>query len=214
MPVIRTGTIHYEQGTYKQVVKYKVREKRFSIILPEWTHEYLGYDTVYGETLDRVDTAFAVAMREYDELARYKKRVIVYDFKANAFIWNEDKTRCIFRKEEISFSKGTGLSFWYNVLDERQAPGEKHKKYYLLDGRYAQADWHDSLKVIEWTKDRENFCKALETGLEQMIMNAWEFFNQEPDKIAQLIDSGLKLLPEPNKTSVQEEEIDASNCEM
>lgn len=205
MTVIRTGTIHYEQGTYKQIVNYTLREKRFWIVLPPWTHDFLGYEKVYGETLDQVDSAFIVTMREFDELARYKKRVIVYEFKARVFIMDKEGKRCIFRKEEISFAEGTGLTFNYGVYDERLAPGEKTKKYYRPDGRFAFSEYMTPYSQMEWTNAREDFCKLLKKNLENLIMNAWDFFHQDPEQMVLLIDSGMNLLPGPIERGLSDE---------
>ena len=200
MVVVSKERINYEQGIFYQIVKFTKRTKKFSILLPEWTHEYLPENTVYSETYDGVEKAFKRAMREYDEVARYKKKVIVYKFEGNAVLWDETGERVSFRKDDLRFSAGTALSFSYSVVIERQAPGAKEKKYYWLDNRYAFTDYNESRKVMEWTQEREDFCKALKLGLNTMIKGAWEFFNEQgPEQIAVLIDAGVRLLPDSEK---------------
>ncbi len=129
-----------------------------------------------------------------------EEKVIFYHYKCNAIIWNDDQTTVIFRKEEV-FMAGTALSLEWHV-GYRQERKDESPRFYYLNRNLAQVDrWREKVKYMTWTEDRERFFRALQKGLDEIILSAYTFFNETPD-IAGLIDQGrINLLPSPGDSS-------------
>lgn len=226
MPVISRNRIIYEDPKgngenieWYEVVNFEVRTKKFSIKLPEWWHTTLGYNTVYADTLESVEYAFSRAGSEFIDLSTNRRKVILYQFEANAQIWDEVRDRMGFRENEMAFTKGTSLDFWWCIAYECTSQFNKHKKYVTDDKHFKgylephvwssanyyigeDSDYH-KYNVIEFTEERQQFFLHLQKSLDDIILKAWTFFHLDTDEVAKLTQQfkSLNALPAlPEKT--------------
>lgn len=178
-------------GEFIVEVEYAVRKKSFIIKLPDKVKETIGKAMVAAETFDDAKDQFSESIKEYNNAKTIERKVIVYHFRATAWVMDEEERRCIFREDEVSFAKGTALDLFYEVLVEKTL--FNRKSYHYLNGNYAYGD-NEGFQVMDWTEQREDFFKMLNKGLQHTIMKAHAFFNANNDDIMKFIDSGGKLL--------------------
>ena len=140
-------------------------------------------------------------MITFQDLCKNREKVIVYNFKVNAIIWDEDHKRVTFRKEELTFSKGTALDLRWYVGFRATSKLEEYPQYLYLNGNNADRDYSNTkVSYMPWTPEREAFFKRLQESLDDMILRAYNFFQQTED-IPKLIDAGMRLLPAPQEES-------------
>lgn len=198
MVYIKSDTVRIGDKSYKLVIRYLARRKRFVTTLPDVMQKVLGYKEIEAETQEQLENKWHPTIKKYTEAITAEEKVIVYKFKCNAIIWNEDNTRVIFRQEDI-FKAGTALDLsWY--VGFRQVREGEDPHFYYQNRNLAHVDrWKEKVKYMAWTEDRERFFKALQKGLDTMILNSYRFFN-ETDDIHKLIDAGtINLLPAPGE---------------
>ena len=219
MPPLRKNTIYInakngEAVAFTKITNFEVRSKKFSIQLPQWWADLIGYNTVHGDTLDQVDLAFREAGERFEQMSNKKRKVILYDFQSKAMMFllknggivvgHEPNSKrdgvdlvgidkCILRTDfgyegGMSAEGTTALDFEYTVCYEVTNDFEKYASYVTEDG-YKVADNHlDKVKVIEWTPQREQFFAAFEMALTKLIVKMHTFLYSKPETIAQQID--------------------------
>lgn len=192
-----------------KVIKYYSSTKHFIIELPAWWHDILDYKKVSGETEDKVNAAFRDAKKEYEERCTTRRKVILYQFQASAVIneyaENGKFKRVIFRKDEVSFSEGTALDFWWRVGYELRSSVDPKPKYIDLKERSIS---HGDHKVMDWTQQREDFFQALQANIDNLILKAHTFFKQDVKTVAQIVDQAKRFerLPDFSEKGGQHEE--------
>lgn len=231
MPNIQTNTIYLnvEGGktvAFKRVTKYDVKAKLFTIALPDWWAALLNYNLVSGETLDKLEAEWRKAQELFDEKSSHKRKVIIYEFKSSAMLFQlkdgglvvggephscSEVEKCLMRtngnytKESMSFTQGTALDFWFAIAYEVTSKFEGYETYvtekgrHIRDNRLAGNKPENKVKAINWTQEREEFFCNFEAELTKLIYKMHTFLLLDPKAVAGLIDKYkfANALPDP-----------------
>lgn len=168
----------------------------FNIPVPEFAIPVLGYPLVSGKVKDKTVRAWEKAGREYAERLTAKEKVIVYEVEVTAIVWDKDHERVIFREDNLSFARGTGLAMDYTVCYRHSRPDREETSYHLDDGRLVHSHYRSSkVKYIPWTQEAEAFFSECEHRLEVLAMGLHNFLNeQDPKLVADKIEEAMGLL--------------------
>jgi hypothetical protein len=194
MPRISKHQLSWCGVPFDRIINYDPRAKHFIIPIPAFIQEVLvGHRTVTHETQEGVEQEFRGILEAYEKAITSNEKVIIYDFECTAFIMDPVKKVCVFREEQLTFTKGTSLSFFYQVATKSVCNGRI--TYVPLSGHSERyAGLREEKKEIPWTEERENFFKSLNENLEMLILKAWTFLNTHQEDLAGILD-GQKPLP-------------------
>ena len=214
-PVVSRETRRTHDGeSWKKITKLSARSGRFSIEMPSYMHDVLGFKDVGSETLEGINKAFENAWKEYGERIKSYRKVILYSYKVNAIVWEGDGISNFgavsFRREDMHFQKNhTALSLWYDVGFETRNPHDKNPTYMNLD-KNRSITTPSGFEVLDWTQNIQDFFYNLNRELQKLIIKSCSFLDKS-DKLVELIEqlgSGVPLLP------VQIEDADLAHNEM
>jgi hypothetical protein len=213
MPVVLTKTTGLHGKPFKLKINYSPKRKLFYINLPDYMASVLGKKEVsmpLVKPMDRKDASydpqhsveirFNEAVKEYDALVESKQEVIFYTFKSRIkpieFPGNTDEIH----SDDEMFSAGIALDLWFSPGYITKHPVDDEVIFHDLTGKkigtsqWLNRDW----KYLSYTPEREAFFTAFRDYLKTGITKMKDFFAQEIDVIAQLIDSGMTpALPAP-----------------
>jgi hypothetical protein len=218
MTIIRIRTIQIKNkearwgwDDFKQVLRYLVDLKSFTMTLPPSWAEVLQQKEVHGETEEMCDRAWEEAKKKVEELSITQRKVICYFFEANVYECECDEkgtpTKCIIRLDEMSFTKGTALDFTFCVCNESTSTLLKEKMYYTLSGSYYEREGGEKAQhIINWTPEREMFFSEFQGQLVQLIKKIHNFTNLPVETVGALIEKykTISALPYISKDGVNE----------
>jgi len=169
---------------------------KFNIPIPEFAVPVLGFDMVSRDTKEAAVYAWEGAGREYSDRLTDKEKVIVYNMQVTATVWDEAHEKVIFRKDDVSFAKGTALSLYYLVCYRHSRPDKETVSYHFENGSLAiSSRRHNDENYIPWTAEAEAFFKECRHRLEVLAMGLDKFLNeQEPKLVAERISEAIGLL--------------------
>lgn len=186
MPVVSREKISFgDKGDFKKEIVYSSKSKDFTIALPDWMAEIVGYDKICYHTEDGADKRFWEAYEEYKKRLTKRQKVIAYIVQINADVSSENGEECLLSKNDISFFEGDyAFGIGYKVLTE--SVYDDRKTYYDMENHRItlNGEW----TIIDWTEQREKFFKETIKDLENLILRVNEFF-QDNNKLLKLIDN-------------------------
>lgn len=222
MPVLETRTIIFERADFRRAVRVN-KDGLFHITLPKPVPPALGLenDEVVRKTKDEAIEEFDRLLKQYTQCKTTSHKVILYGFEASCTVMSEDGERCLHHIDEITFSDGTGLTFWAEVNEEivtTQTDGRKSYQYKIVKSRipagfvnrntgsrsapkrYSQPKRAECL--LDWTPQLEAAIAELCQRLVKLIMDFRAMVSSKKRFLAKLAE--FKLLPmkeeEPRKT--------------
>lgn len=171
-----------------------------------WT-EVLGHKEVYGKTLKEVDLAWEHAEKDFKERVTHKRKVILYKFEASALQYTHDAkgevTGCLFRANEMNFTKGTALDLWFCVCYELSSSFSKEFQYVDMKGHHVGSDSAERpcYKKMDWTKERELFFVQFDAQLIDLIARVHVFLHGDVKVLEDLIAKfkNVAALPKPEE---------------
>lgn len=209
MAIVKTTKMYIPRrgGSYEFIRKTNCdSEGRFSIKLPEEWHETLGYAHVYAESLEKVETAFDKAQKDFTDANTTTLKVILYKIECAADIreGKGENSRHLYDTHQVHFHNGAAIDFGAGVYEEQtvhKPSGDCTYKYifaessiplqpHMLDLK-PHTGWQRAENQMPWTKERERFFAYISTAMHKLIMQLSEF--EDKDKLLDCIDSGRLL---------------------
>jgi len=175
MAVIRREQIYVAGEKFDLVVKYSVRDQKFTIAFPAKIAECMHAEIALGSTEKETRSYFDRICKEYVENVTKVRKVIAYKTEMNVRIFNgEDNDRkFVFERNDISFCDcDCALGIGYEVLQESTITDMVTYRSLRGDRR----DLRDRWEVIGWTEEREAFFKNTVGALENLIVAVHSYF--------------------------------------
>lgn len=192
MPVVSQQEVYLTIGTkWKLVIKYSSREGRFFTDLPDSYQGFADCLEVWGNTESEVRGAFWDIDKQYKKAKEVRKKMLYFSFQSTASVMDDEKDKCIFSSEDISFVKGNALSFDWHVIFKVTLKG----RVSYVDEDNSNFDVDSRKSLLDWTLEREKFFKSFDQAILSLIMRADKFFNNQPkNKIIDFINRQQKLI--------------------
>ena len=216
MAVVKSWKDRFEGKDTVTRVRFSAKSGMFAIKMEPKLVEKLGIGSdITADTLDAVEKKYWKTIKAYKEARTTRRKIIAYKVEAQVYICRE-KEDTYFKREDISFGDGCGLTVYAEVAIEEshhQAKGRVHLSYkHVADSllprgmyksdhgivkQFGRID--EDIHVIDWTLEREKWFAHVGRQLENMVMNVSETLGSEDVDVAlQLIDSGHMLMaPKP-----------------
>lgn len=175
----------------------------FTCRLPDTAASLLGRTEVCGRSLKEVLQNFHEAIEEYKAINTTRRRVILYQVKMNAYVFEGEF--CVLNRDDISFTAGVAVAVMADVYEEVKISGPKGCQYTyerkdsklprsiqkgtqrLAGGFYKQPFG----ALVEWSEERELFFCRLGLALERIAMELDKL--SSPDKVLGMIAAGARL---------------------
>lgn len=193
----------FDGAPFVREIKVDVKGQ-FSIALPAAVVAAGFESPVRAETKDKVIRAFNDAIAAYRAAATTSKRVIVFQFRANAYIFGSDDC-CVLRRNDISFCQGTALALSVEVFEEletKKADGSKSYRYEPVDSSIPRGlrfnNRHAPVRQtgyradnrIEWSVEAEAFFAKIGRSLETLMLTLDSGFKSD-GSVEKLIERGF-----------------------
>jgi hypothetical protein len=210
MPKVKQESINFEGTTFVSVYSVDGRGL-FTVQLPESVRQILNYSCITAATLEACQQEFKNTLQKYYEAQTTTKRVILYEILATAYVWDDQKERCLYNEKDISFCEGCAVSVAAQVFDERAIQSSKGSIHYRYDkvedcklnkravtyaARFDTWPRTRPEKRLDYTPEREEFFIKISRGLEAVILQLDQLNNTET--ALQCIDSGILSLTAGN----------------
>lgn len=212
MAVVKSWKDRFENKDTVVRVRFSAKTGEFSITLQQKIVDKLGMGScVSAKTLEDVEKKYWKTIKAYKEAKTTRRKVIAYKVEAQVYI-HRVKEGVFFKRKDISFADGCGLTVYAEVAIEEthhHTKGEKHLSYESVEdtllpcgmcngdhgiaNQFGRID--EDIHVIDWTLEREKWFAHIGFQLENMVMNVSETLGHEDTDVAlQLIDSGHMLM--------------------
>lgn len=210
MPKVKQETINFEGKPFVAIYSVDGRGL-FTVHLPEVVREVLNCTCVTDNTLADCQREFRKALERYWEAQTSTERVILYQVKATAHIWNDE--RVVYSEKDISFTEGMAISVAAQVFDERaikSADGSIQYRYDKVEdcklnkravtygARFDKWPRERPENRLPYTPEREEFFCKISRGLEAVILQLDQL--QDTEKAQAIADSGVLALPTVEQT--------------
>lgn len=216
MAVVKTWKDRFENKDTVVRVQFSAKTGDFSIKLQSKIVDKLGTGShVRAKTIEEVEKKYWNAIKAYREAKTTRRKVIAYKVEVQVNIHRVDEG-VFFKKKDISFADGCGLTVYANIAIEEthhHVKGEDHVSYEQVDDTLLPRSMHESrhgvglrdgcldrgIHIIDWTLKREKWFASIGLQLEAMVMKVSETLgNEDEGAVLQLIDSGHMLMaPKP-----------------
>jgi len=181
-------------------INFSFKEDCFTAQLPTEAVKALGCGKqVSGKTVKECEEAWRFAIRRWRGLKITKRKAIFYEFEAS------ERPNTGKKKD---WSRSTAEKTWNDFYDCNEVKGDwrgirfrwsvgnliefDNKKLFAKEEGKETALDKDS-KVIDWSQEREDFCRGLDRALSDLAVRAGAFFDMETREICARIDA--KTLP-------------------
>lgn len=198
MPTISKETIGFEGARFLREIRIDSTGV-FTIKTPELV-AFAGFPSVVEDkTKDGAIAKFNAAIRDYKNSRTTVRRIVAYHFGASCYIWNGE--RCIMKREDMHFSKGTALELCAQVFDEHETEGKEGNlsyRYVPVESsiprglRFTQSYLGERARHKEQlphSPEVEEFFAAIGRSMENLALRLHVGFS-EPASVAKLVASG------------------------
>lgn len=203
--VVSREEVRVNDERFMRLIRYVAKSKEFRIELPQSVALALDKADVTAETQDAAVDAFNEACDQAKALKTSRRKVLIVKYKAKTKIGDEwippldDAGHSRYSWNQPDPSE--------NVLELGYQVGEEHtfgdRKEYIVDGKKTNL-FGDDHKVIEWTKEREQFFVDVLTRFKFMIKSVSKFMTQAEPQIVKAIaargNRDMLSLPEPKES--------------
>lgn len=178
-------------------MNFSFKKEVFTVRLPAEAVKALGCDKeVTAKTIKECEEAWRFAIKRWRGIKIAKRKVIIFQFEAS----ERPNTG---RKK--GWSSTTPGKTWNDFYDSCEVKGEwrgmrfrwavgyliefENKKIFASEeGKETGVDKDDD-KIVDWTQEREDFCRGLDMALSDLAVRAGAFFDMETREICARIDA-------------------------
>ncbi len=184
--------VSYYDGTarHDETMRFNFSDRLFRIKLPAEAQVVLNIKDATGETIEKCEADWKLKIDTWKRNGAKRSRVITYEIEASErpnsrkrkYEERDDKMSDDFYETNIRWK---GFKFRFAVGDLVEYPDGR--KTIILGYNEKGTDPLD--EIMEWSQEREDFCRQIANGLDALVLRACSILDQKPEKVARFIDT-------------------------